>query len=757
MNLSSFKPALIWGGLAAVLLVGFFVRFDNLGYWRDNPELYFFGEEQTPLTLTVDAYYFMDGAKDIIQGRYSASHETRLAPQGYTRSAIPPMISVLLAGVSYLTGTSLEWGAVLLPPVFSLFLGLAAFLLGRELGMRFDHRLIDARSRPTAAALMGLATALATLLSPLLAIRGTVGWFDTDTLNVAFVISAAYLSMRFESARGIRGQIFWFAAWGANVLLAIWCWHTTTLVPLGLSGLPMLFAILLIGRRSLRRITLWAVLSAALLILAATAGGVNILNPASLWNYVSSMWAYISGDTGLSPFPAAATAVSEQHGVTSLFVFAQEVAGGPVPLACGALGLCFLCVAGYRSLWSLTALIFVAALSFTANRFLIFAAPLFGLGVGATAFLVWSLIPAVLQRFTKLSALKSTPISFILTSARVLMLGILATTVLIAPYQATQVENSVTPRRHPVLLAAMATLRDTTPQDAIIWASWGHGHPMVFYSERSVIADGMLHPADTVYALNLPLAAREDRLAANWINFFSTQGRRGLRRANALFGTDEGDWATGLTALKQLLREGPDDARITLARDFSISGETAAETLTFVFPPNRRPVYLFLEYLQTRQWTTFYWGLWDPATGTGPSNPFLDRFSNLRQTGPGIYTATLRGQPFSIDLTRGTLTTETNTIPLRTANIMSGTRLETVQLNPDGSLIVDLFLDSGFGLLGPVHLMDTVFTRLFYELRSDNRYFQPVDIRPDLGYGVWRVNPDSPPERPAAGPPVHPG
>jgi hypothetical protein len=137
--------------LFAVLALGFFVRFDNLGHWRSNPERYFFGEQQNPLTLTVDAYYFMDGARDISHGRYTALDEDRLAPTGYQRSAWPPLISVVLAGVTGLTGISLEWGAVLLPPFFSLFLGIAAFLLGRELGMRVQHRLIDERYRRTAA------------------------------------------------------------------------------------------------------------------------------------------------------------------------------------------------------------------------------------------------------------------------------------------------------------------------------------------------------------------------------------------------------------------------------------------------------------------------------------------------------------------------------------------------------------------------------------------------------------------------------
>jgi asparagine N-glycosylation enzyme membrane subunit Stt3 len=757
MSSFTFTQALTWVGLVAVLFLGFFVRFDNLGYWRSNPDRYFFGEQQNPLTLTVDAYYFMDGARDIINGRYAALDEDRLAPTGYQRSAWPPLISVVLAGVTLLTGISLEWGAVLLPPFFSLFLGIAAFLLGRELGMRIQHRLIDERYRRTAAALMGLAAALATLLSPSLAIRGTVGWFDTDTLNVAFVLSAAFLSLRFSSARHHREQVLWFFLWGCTVLLFIWWWHSTTLVPLALAGLPMMIAVLLVARRSLRQLAVWLMLGLVLLIIVAAASGTNIFDPVWVWNYISSMWLYITGDAGgHSSFPLAAAAGSEQQSVISLAAFAQSVTGTTTPLVIGIVGLCFLVFTGFRSLWSLASLIFVAALSFTANRFLIFAAPLFGLGVGAMAFFLWLMVSTTMQRFSRPTDNKSFSTTLLNGAVKGIVLSILAGLALIAPYQSIQAKNSSTPRRHPVLLEAMADLRHHTPENAVIWASWGHGHPLVFYSERAAIADGVYHPAEVVYALNLPLAAREDRFAANWMHFFATRGIRGMHRANSLFGTGEDDWASGITALKQLLDAGPEDARIIVVRDYHFTEEKVDEALSFLFPSSHRPLYLFIDYLQVRQ-NIFYWGLWDPATRSAPQQSYLGQFYNLQQTEQGVFTAIYRGRPIIIDLTQGILTTNNGTSPIHSANIKTTSQFETMPLNPDASLLISIFPEARSGVIGPDYLMDTVFTRLFFEQRYDGRYFQPVDVRPERGYGIWRVTPDSPPERPTAGYPPHPG
>jgi hypothetical protein len=737
------KTILVLLALFAVLALGLFVRFDNLEHWRSTPDRYFFGEQDTPLTLTVDAYYFMDAARDIIHGRYSALDEDRLAPTGYQRSAWPPLISAVLAGVTVLTGMSLEWGAVLLPPFFSLFLGIAAFLLGRELGMRVEHRRIDERYRRTAAAIMGLATALATLLSPALAFRGMVGWFDTDTLNVAFIISAAFFSLRFNSAKNGKEQTLWFTLWGGNLLFFIWWWHTTTLVPLALGGLPMLIAVLLIARHSIRRLALWFVLGLTLLVIAAAVGGIHIFDPVWVWNYISSMWLYITGDAGgHSSFSVAAAAGSEQQSVISLTDFAQSVTGTITSLVIGITGLCFLVFTGFRSLWSLASLVFVAALSFTANRFLIFAAPLFGLGVGAMAFFLWLMVPKILRRFPQLADNTSFSASFVNGAVKGIVLATLAGLALIAPYQEIQAKNSYTPRRHPVLLEAMADLRHTTPEEAIIWASWGHGHPLVFYSERAVIADGVFHPAEIVYALNLPLAARKDRFAANWIHFFATHGIHGLHRANSIFGTGEDDWVSGTEALKQLLSKGVDSARISLDREFQFSPEKTADTLAFLFSENQRPVYLFIDYLQVRQ-NIFFWGLWDPASKSAPQHTYLDQFYNLRQIAPGVFTALYRRRPTTIDLTHGTLTTNNETIPIRSATIRTASNSETVPLHPDASMLVSLFPESRYGIIGPEYLMDTVFTRLFFEQRYDGRYFQPVDVRPDRGYGVWRVTADS--------------
>jgi hypothetical protein len=736
---TTLKPILVLLALFAVLALGFFVRFDNLGHWRSNPDRYFFGEQQNPLTLTVDAYYFMDGARDISHGRYTALDEDRLAPTGYQRSAWPPLISLVLAGVTGLTGISLEWGAVLLPPFFSIFLGIAAFLLGRELGMRVQHRLIDERYRRTAADIMGLAAALATLLSPALANRGTVGWFDTDTLNVAFVISAAFLSLRFNSAKNGKEQTLWFTLWGFNLLFFIWWWHTTTLVPLALAGLPMLLAVLLVARRSIRQLALWFVLGLALLVSAAAVGGINIFDPVWVWNYISSMWLYITGDTGgHSSFSVAAAAGSEQFSVISLTAFAQFVTGTTTPLVIGITGWCFLIFTGFRSLWSLTSLIFVAALSVTANRFLIFAAPLFGLGVGAMAFFLWLMVPKILRRFPQLTDNKSFSASLADGAGKGVVLSILAGLALVAPYEAIQAQNSTTPRRHPVLLKAMVDLRNHTPENAVIWASWGHGHPLVFYSERAAVADGVFHPAEVVYALNLPLAARQDRFAANWIHFFATRGIRGMHRANSLFGTGGDDWASGTTTLKQLLGAGPESARIIVARDYHFTEETVDETLSFLFPSSRRPLYLFVDYLQVRQ-NIFYWGLWDPATRSAPQHPYLGQFYNIQQTAPGIFTALYRGRPITIDLAQGEVTINNGTSPIHSATIKTSSHFETMPLNPDASLLISLFPESRSGVMGPDYLMDTVFTRLFFEQRYDARYFQPVDVRPDRGYGVWRV------------------
>jgi len=51
----------------------------------------------------------------------------------------------------------------------------------------------------------------------------------------------------------------------------------------------------------------------------------------------------------------------------------------------------------------------------------------------------------------------------------------------------------------------MKRIEKKTPKDAVIWASWGHGHPLIYYGQRGTIADGIYHSAELQYVLDVPI------------------------------------------------------------------------------------------------------------------------------------------------------------------------------------------------------------------------------------------------------------
>ena len=57
--------------------------------------------------------------------------------------------------------------------------------------------------------------------------------------------------------------------------------------------------------------------------------------------------------------------------------------------------------------------------------------------------------------------------------------------------------------------------------------------------------------------------------------------------------------------------------------------------------------------------------------------------------------------------------------------------------NP-GKLVLNVMFPIGFGVLADTETADTLLTRLFFELRTDQRFFQPVAMEQPY-YSIWQV------------------
>ncbi|MCU7959096.1 MAG: hypothetical protein KZQ58_03670 [gamma proteobacterium symbiont of Bathyaustriella thionipta] len=719
------KRWLIWTLLSLVIAVGFFTRFDSLAFWMQNPQRFFFDDGQTPLTLTVDAYYYLDVAKSLQKGTYQAFDERRRVPDGLRRSATPAFISVLAAAVSSISGASLEWVAILLPPFWGALIGLAVYGLAERLGRSIRLPLVEKQTRQRSAAqIMGLLAALTALLSPHLSVRSSIGWFDTDGLNVLFSCLAVWLVLGFYETVDDRRKYQWFTAWSLCFVFFLWVWDQSHVAVIALAATPMGLALLLEGLRAPKRVWRWLLPAVAMIFLVGFWKGFDAINP---WRYLSILansFDYFKGEIEQGYFPGHGAFVSEQSGADFAAIAKHTVGlAGAYLLGLCAAGLALLLIFDWRKAFFLAPLILVAGLSFEARRFEIFVAPLAGIGLGFFAFVIWQWVENKYFR-----------------SIGVCLLFLLVSWSNAAPLMA---KNLVTPRRSPVLFEAMRRINELAPEDAVTWASWGHGHPLVFYTDRGTIGDGIYHPSQLSYVINMPLAASSFRLAANWMQFYVAQGATGLTQANQKLTGKADNWPAGQKRLKRLLDAGVEQSRQILQREMHWPPEKREDFLKFLFPQKSRPIVLFLGYLHADSgWYGI--GAWDFEKRSYPPNGLYLRLAGLQTStaDKDMIRAQSRSGLLTINIDKGWLQQRAAKSPLQKVVVYGAPEPQEINFKHNSPLQVQLNPPYDYGVVGTEDRLNTVFNALYVGLRYDSQYFKPLELKPNV-YELWSVTGDA--------------
>lgn len=710
-----FTPLAVFLALGLIAMIGLFLRADSLSHWLANPDRYFFDEQTRPLLLGVDGYYYLDIARELREGGYQPFDPNRQVPRGFERSSTPPLLSVLTAGLARIfPAAPLEWIAILMPPVLGALLTIPAFLLGRALGQTLRLPWLAQAKGNSAANMMGLATAFFAVISPFLVSRGVIGWYETDPLNVFFATLLAFFALMCAEASSPRRALGWFTAWALGFLLFLWWWDQSEVPVLALAGIPMLVTLARVAIRSPRSLVPLVASLALLGLVLALWRGTDVLGPGQYLHKLTNLYSYI-GSQETAIFRPAGEAVSEQKQVP-LARLVRDTTGSWLPFGLALVGLATLIVAlRVRGLY-LTAIVLVSLLSFSGARFMIFVAPLFGLGMGFIAYIIWSL------RWSRWR--------------RAGLLGVLLVSTATTTITRAISYDTLAPRREPALFDAMLRLRELTPRDAVIWASWGHGHPLIHYTNRGTLGDGIYHPASLQYALNFPLVTPNPRLAANWAAFLVAHGVPGLEKANALFGDGVNDWSTGMPRLQRLLALGIAGARQSLSHSDELSDEDLEQRLEFLFPGPTRPTYLFLnELLLTEAW--YLLGGWDFSKRSGAQAVYLPLYQ-LRRKEKGQFRAASRAGRIAIDLRQGRVRIRQNQGLLRRATVLERSRLQELNYDDGRQFSAHLIPEAGFGLYASENAADTLLTKLYFELDFDSRFFTPVLINLPA-YSVWRV------------------
>jgi dolichyl-diphosphooligosaccharide--protein glycosyltransferase len=673
-----------WFLLALILLAALWLRVDDLIAWRHQPQRAFFDGQ--PLLISFDGYYYLSLARDLREGTYGAVDTLRGVPESPVRPMPPPLLSLLTAASPW----SLNWTALLLPPLLGLTLAVPLMLFGRLYGGR----------------LMALVAVAMGLFPSYYVYRSHMGWFDTDCLNVTFLLLICYLFIRFGLTAGPRRYAYLASGLAAYLLFLLW-WDQTPAIVTLICLSPLAIVLLLYYRpKGRERRAALCVGLAALAGVAAWQGPRIIVAP---FQQALGQLGYISKQQG-DAFPNVGVSVHEQKKM-ALADMVEMSTGHPLSFALGLIGLTTLFWQQRRKAAALIVPFAIGALTFLfARRFLIFLTPFLAVGLGFAAQWLWQL------RTCWMPLRYATP----------LLIAVLV----FIPFQES-LGKVYWPKEMPPMIAGMDRLARTTDKTALVWAWWDHGYPLLYWAERATINDGSLHGGVRTVSNAIPLAAENASLAARFMRFYATRGPGGLEKLFAAMQSP----AKAMALTKEVLSAGPAAATGAIER---AGLAPVQEWHAFFFPPATRDIYLFLDLRLARTTYWWYWfGTWDPDKRDG-IHPVFKWLPNGRREGD-----TIQAEAFNVDLKQGTITIGQAAYPLAAAHIQDGQTWNEQRYTNGKGLIFTYHAPTRSGALMDRTFADSLFSQLYIYQKANPDFFS-LHAENYPYFQIWRVQAEKP-------------
>lgn len=687
-----------WLLVPLVLALSLLPRIHDLGTWRDNEQLYFF--ENEPL-LNFDGYYYLRFAQDLRDGKYRPVDELRTVPEPPPRPYPPPLLSYVTVLFSSMTTLSLDWAAALLPVLLSLSLAPLMFVLCRQFQLS---------TLPSAIAV------LICMTSQTYVDRTSLGFYDTDSLIVAFSVGASILALGFGLHQYPRRLLYLLGA-AANAAVFAWWWDQAPEAVALICLTPLLLSAALYYRPRRREgLLVCTVATAALLALLFAV-------PDSLRDAFRTVLevATFGVQGGSEHFPAVRRDISELRAVN----WGQLIDGTVgVALPLGLVGLLWLAwVHPRRTAVALTVPVMLALSVFLfGHRAMIFWGPPLGL---ALAFL----IHAVNNRFEQHGPWLGATAAAVITAIAVI------------PNVVKEMMTPSTPTDTRYVIQAVPNIRERTPENAIIWTSWDSGYPLMYFTGRRVIADGEFMSGERRVYLYLPLASRDPNFSRNFIRFYAARGSQGLRRINELTRGGALPWIK-----RELGRPRMEAARTLLELPSKAESARACESVAtcqeFLFPSKTDPIYLLLDYsLFAGRW--FWYGTWDTAKKQGESSAIY-RLHNIRRKGDTIHLS----EDLEFDVNAGqslrlTLAADGKSFTRYLARMVTftGSGLEISGYDHEERFHLEWMQSNGFGAIMTPNAANTLFNKLFIRHTVKPGYFRPTALNSPY-YSIWEVVPN---------------
>ena len=680
---SGCRKWLHWLFLALLLCMALLIRLDDLLAWRQLPQKAFLNDR--PLLISFDGYFYLSLARDLQNKTYESRDHLRGVPDTIHRPTPPPLISLMAATVSTITGVSLEWIGVLLPPLLGVLLAVPLYLFGRLYG----------------GSLMALVTTFVGLCSGYYVYRTNLGWFDTDCMNVTFALLVSYLFLQFGLKADLRRYAYLAGGGVATLLFLVW-WDQATAPVVVISLSPLLIAAALFYRPKGRE--LWIAVGVAVLLAAGLMAWQGPQLFGALYKKSMGLLGYIAKEqTGA--FPNIGSSVFEQKPL-DFDDLVNKTTGNPVVFFSGVIGLGWLCWARRRAVAPLVVLFTLGCFSFLfARRFLIFLNPFLALGVGYLTQKCWDLR----HRWPPLRW---------------------ATPIIVALVCLPTIRNNVGtvywPKETPPITEGIQSLATLSPQSSIVWAWWDHGYPIVYWGQRATINDGSVHSGLRTVCNAIPLTASDPRYSAAFMHFYVARGTQGLQSLFDALGSP----GQGMALIRQVLAAGPQQADSLISR----AGLKPLEHWRdFFFPQTSRPLYLFLDLRLAR--TTYWWhwfGTWDTESRSGRHAKFK-LIRGLNRQGDHI-----RGPDIDVDLGKGIITVQQYDYPLASLITKDGALLSQRVYDTSNGVDVVFRKEEGVGAIMEPAFSGTLFNQLFLLADSQWPGFTRVAQRYPY-YQIWKV------------------
>lgn len=679
--------------IAAIILIGIFIRLNDLSHWYENRERAFV--ENQPLHTTFDAWFYLSLAKDIKEGTYHPVDEKRGVPASPPRPVPPPLLSVIGAGIAKITPFSLSWVGAILPAVIGPLVVIPVFLLGKFLG----------------GYMMAVSASLLCVLYPFYVIRSNLGWFDTDGLIITFCLLLSWLFIRFGTAETHRKYLFLFYT-VVVYLLFLWWWDQAPAVVTAIYFLMFGVTLALFYRPGRTEgMIFFGSIGICFAVFTAVKGvGVFV----DIFNTLWSKYLYITQYTGV--YPNIGVTISEQAR-PSLPVLINSTTTNLISFLFASAGVVLLHLKKIRYALVLLPVTVIAFLAITyANRFMLFLVPMLALGAGYLLSVLWQLR----GRFRVVG---------IVCPLLVIYFAVIA-------FYGSKAFVSW-PKEHGRVASGMVLASEITPPDSVIWAWWDHGYAITYLARRATINDGSIHSGERTLYNALPMQVDNQRMSANFMHFYVNSGMQGIRLVKEAMDWDRGE---AMALLEKILAAGPEEARqlIAAAELKDMDGfEDVDDWLRFFFPGVTRPVYFFLDNLLTRTAYWWYWfATWDFDSQTG-THPLYRVYYGVSRNDTII-----TGQDgLVVDMENGVLHTDGRQIMLSEIVIRTRTGTLSKSFETESPVRFDLYEPAGMGVLLDNDIARSVFHRLFVLHLPEEDYFKPVELRLPF-YQLWEVKAD---------------